>query len=110
MNVKKIAVVGAGIMGRGIAQVSAIAGFDTVLHDVSTELLDGAVARIRSALQKGVELGKVATASMTAAMERLSLETNFERATEQADVVIEAVPERIDLKLQIFARLDKACP
>jgi 3-hydroxybutyryl-CoA dehydrogenase len=105
-----VAVVGAGIMGRGIAHVAAMGGFETILNDVSGELLDKARSRIRQDLQKGVEIGKVTAEAMDATMERLSLETNLERAGEKADIVIEAVPERIDLKFEVFSRLDRACP
>lgn len=110
MNVKTVVVIGAGIMGRGIAHVSAVGGFDTVLNDVSDDLLQKAKSRIRQDLQKGVELGKVPGDAMNAGLARLSLETDLERAAKKADLVIEAVPERIDLKLEVFGRLDRACP
>ena len=105
-----VAVVGAGIMGRGIAHVAAMGGFETILNDVSGELLDKARSRIRQDLQKGVEIGKVTAEAMDATLQRLSLETSLEHAGEKADVVIEAIPERIDLKLELFSRLDQACP
>jgi 3-hydroxybutyryl-CoA dehydrogenase len=105
-----VAVVGAGIMGRGIAHVAAMGGFQTILNDVSGELLDKARTRIRQDLQKGVELGKVTSEAMETTLQRLAIETKLESAAEKADVVIEAVPERIDLKLAIFSRLDQACP
>jgi 3-hydroxybutyryl-CoA dehydrogenase len=110
MAVQKVVVIGAGIMGRGIAHVAAVGGFDTVLNDVSIDFLDKARTRVRQDLQKGVELGKVTADAMNATMERLSIETDLERAAGNAGIVIEAIPERIDLKLQIFERLDKACP
>jgi 3-hydroxybutyryl-CoA dehydrogenase len=109
MNIKTVAVIGAGIMGQGIAHVSALAGFDTVLNDISGELLQKAMARIRQDLQKGVELGKVTDASMNSALKRLAVDTSLEHSGEEADLVIEAVPERIDLKLDVFARLDRVC-
>jgi len=110
MDIKTIVVIGAGIMGRGIAHVSAAAGFNTVLNDVSDELLQKAKNRIKQDLQKGIELGKVTPDAMNAALDKLSLDTNLEHAAEKADLVIEAVPEKIELKLEIFARLDRACP
>jgi 3-hydroxybutyryl-CoA dehydrogenase len=110
MKVEKVAVIGAGIMGRGIAHVAAMGGFKTVLNDVSSDLLDKAKSRIHQDLQSGVSIGKVTPAQMSAALDRLSLETDLERAVQVADIVIEAVPERIDLKLDVFGRLDKACP
>ena len=110
MSVRTITVIGGGIMGRGIAHVAATGGFITILNDISSELLEKARERIRQDLQKGVELGKVTAEAMNSTMKRLSLETNIERAAQAADLVIEAVPERIDLKLEMFARLDKSCP
>ena len=110
MNIKTVAVIGAGIMGRGIAHVSALAGFDTVLNDISDDLLQDALTRIRRDLQKGVDQGKITNASMHSALERLALDTSLEHSGASADLVIEAVPERIDLKLDVFARLDRACP
>jgi 3-hydroxybutyryl-CoA dehydrogenase len=110
MDVQTVTVVGSGIMGRGIAHVAALGGLKTVLNDVSRDLLEKAKNVIEKDLKKGVELGKVTAESMHGTIERLSLETDLERAVQNTDLVIEAVPERIDLKLQIFERLDKACP
>jgi len=103
-------VIGAGIMGRGIAHVSAAGGFQTVLNDVSDELLQKAHAKIQADLLKGVELGKMTHADVDAALGRLRLERELGRATAEADLVIEAAPEKIDLKLDLFARLDRTCP
>jgi len=110
MEVKTIVVIGAGIMGRGIAHVSAMGGFQTILNDVSPEFLDKAKERIRQDLKKGVEIGKVTLDTMEGTLGRLVLETDLDRAAQNADVVIEAIPERIDLKLETFRRLDGACP
>jgi 3-hydroxybutyryl-CoA dehydrogenase len=109
-DVKTIVVIGAGIMGRGIAQVSATGGFTTVLNDLSQDLLQKAQGQIRNDLEKGVELGKVTGNEMEGALARLTLESSIDRAIEGGDLVIEAVPERIDLKLDLFARLDRLCP
>src|SRR5690242_20172720 len=110
MNVETVAVIGAGIMGRGIAHVAALAGFRTVLNDVSTELLEKAKQQVAEDLRKGVQIGKLDAPSMNSSLDRLSLENDLERAARTADIVIEAVPERIDLKLDVFSRLDKFCP
>ncbi|PYS54415.1 MAG: 3-hydroxyacyl-CoA dehydrogenase [Acidobacteria bacterium] len=110
MDIKAVAVIGAGIMGRGIAHVSALAGFDTVLNDVSGDLLQRAMTGIRHDLQKGVELGKLTNTGMDSVLERLALDTSLEHSVAKADLIIEAVPEKIDLKLEVFARLDRACP
>jgi 3-hydroxybutyryl-CoA dehydrogenase len=109
-DVQTIVVVGAGIMGRGIAHVSSMAGFATVLNDISDELLEKARAQIRSDLEKGVEIGKVTSVQMQETLSRLQLQANLERAGNQADLIIEAVPERIELKADLFARLDRTCP
>ena len=108
MDIKTVAVIGAGIMGRGIAHVAAVGGLRTVLNDVSMDLLERAQAAIRKDLQKGVELGKLNADAAGAALDRLGLETNLESSVSSADLVIEAIPERIDLKLELFARLDRA--
>jgi 3-hydroxybutyryl-CoA dehydrogenase len=110
MSVRTIAVIGGGIMGRGIAHVAAAGGFTTILNDISIELLEKAKGRVRQDLQKGVEIGKVSADAMNATLERLTLDTSLESAARRADLVIEAIPERIDLKLEMFGRMDKVCP
>jgi len=113
MGIKKdvsiVAVIGAGIMGRGIAHVAALGGFQTVLNDVSDELLQKAQSRIRQDLHKAVSIGKLTDSDMDAALARLTLDNNLERAAESAELVIEAVPEKMELKLDVFSRLDQAC-
>jgi 3-hydroxybutyryl-CoA dehydrogenase len=109
-DIRSITVVGAGIMGKGIAYVAAVGGFRTTLNDVSDELLQRAYSKIQVDMQKGVEIGKIAAAEATLALGRLKLERELGRATSEADLVIEAVPEKIDLKLDLFGRLDRTCP
>ena len=108
-DISTIAVIGAGTMGCGIAHVAALGGFNTVLNDVADDLLEKAQNRIRKDLQKAVEIGKIAITEMEAAFGRLTLETKMEHAAERADLIIEAVPEKIELKLAIFGRLDQVC-
>jgi len=108
-DISNIAVIGAGIMGRGIAHMAALGGLNTALNDVSTDLLEKAKNRIRQDLQKAIEIGKVTNAEMDATLARLTIETDLTRAVASADLVIEAVPEKIELKLDLFARLDRAC-
>src|SRR5439155_27281291 len=108
-DVKTVVVIGAGIMGRGIAHVSMMGGFTTVLNDVSDDLLRKAQDNIRKDLQKGLEIGKVTSSEMEQSLERLKLEGNVERAVNGADAVIEAITEQIELKLELFARLDQVC-
>jgi 3-hydroxybutyryl-CoA dehydrogenase len=109
-DVRTVVVIGAGTMGRGIAHVSAASGLTTVLNDVSEELLENARKQIRRDLEKAVESGRITTSSMEEAMSRLMLQTSLDKAVSHADLIIEAVPERIELKLDLFARIDRVCP
>jgi 3-hydroxybutyryl-CoA dehydrogenase len=107
---KTIAVLGAGIMGRGIAYVAAVGGARTILQDSEGAALEKALAEISAMLEKGVALGKVDGAAAAAAHKRLSCTRALEEAAREADLVIEAVPESIALKLEIFGKLDRAAP
>jgi len=109
-DVRTIAVIGAGIMGRGIAHVSALGGFATILNDVSIDELEKAAMQIRCDLQKSVEIGKIESTAMDATLSRLTLQPNLVGAVTDANIVIEAVPENIQLKLDLFGRLDQMCP
>lgn len=106
--VEKIAVIGAGLMGRGIAYVSAVGGFETILQDVSPQALDRALAQIRKDLDDAVARGKLEAAAAPEAFGRIVAEQELDAAA-RADFVIEAVPEEIELKLRTFARLDELC-
>jgi 3-hydroxybutyryl-CoA dehydrogenase len=105
-----VAVLGAGTMGLGIAHVAAAAGYRTPLFDVDEAALERAVARIGKNLDKGVERGKVAPETARRARELLSPVADLAAAVAEADLVIEAVPERIELKLETFRRVVAACP
>ena len=109
MEVKKVAVIGSGIMGRGIAQVCAQGGFRVKLNDINMEVLEIARGSIKGNLAKGVRLGKIKQEDMDAALGRLELDDNMESAATDVEMVIEAVPEDLELKLDIFRRLDKVC-
>jgi len=108
MDVRTIAVVGAGTMGRGIAYAAVAGGFDTVLTDVNGEILARAQTYIAETLHKARELGKW-TGDPEAALASLTLSGRLEDVG-QADLVIEAVPEDIELKVETFGRLDRAAP
>ncbi len=108
MDVKKVGVVGCGLMGRGIVEISAKAGFDVVVSEVSQDFLDKGLAAIKSSLTKAVEKGKSTEAEMKAAMDHIKGTTNMEDHKDR-DLVIEAVIENMDLKKKIFADLDKIC-
>jgi len=107
--IRQIAVIGTGTMGRGIAYLSAVAGYDTILHDVDASALDSARASIESMLKKGVEKGKVADSAARNAMQRIQLMTELEPAVRTADLIIEAVPEDLDLKKNLFSQADVIC-
>ncbi len=106
---KTIAVIGAGMMGRGIAQAGALAGYDVVLYDVADEILDTAVSRITISIDKGVTRGKTTAAVAEQAKAAFTATTSLAAAA-QADLIIEAAPEKLALKRQIFAELDAAAP
>ena len=110
MNVQRIAVLGAGIMGRGIAYVSALGGYRTVLQDASEAALEKAHADISAILEKGVATGRVAGEDAAGAQKRLSTARALEDAAREADLVIEAVPESIELKIQLFSALGRHAP
>jgi len=109
VRVETVAIIGAGLMGRGIAYASALGGFRTLIHDEVPGALDRAMNRIRKDLDEGVERGKVALAAKDEALARVGATADFDAAVAGADFVIEAVPEDIALKLRIFARLEALC-
>ncbi|HEY7410361.1 MAG TPA: 3-hydroxyacyl-CoA dehydrogenase NAD-binding domain-containing protein, partial [Vicinamibacteria bacterium] len=93
MTIETVAVIGSGLMGRGIAYAAAVGGFRTILHDVSAEALARALAQVRRDLDEGVARGKVAADDARAALERLTTDPALKGAVGGADFVIEAVPE-----------------
>ena len=109
MAIDTIAVIGSGIMGRGIAYAAAVGGFRTLLHDVSAEALDRALTHIGKDLDEGVARGKLTAADADAALRRIEAAQEMGDATCEADFVIEAVPEDMGLKLRTFERLDQRC-
>jgi 3-hydroxybutyryl-CoA dehydrogenase len=110
MDVKTIAVLGAGTMGRGIAYAAAFGGFRTDLEDVSAAQLEQALAWVRKSLDEGIERGKVTPHQKEATLANLSTAASVEAAASAADLVIEAVPEDMKLKIETFAALDKSAP
>ena len=107
MDVKTVGVIGAGTMGRGIAYAAAFGGYRTILEDVSPSMLEQAVAYIRQALDEGVTRGKVTPQQRDAAIVNLSTTAAVEDVSPEADLLIEAVPEEMKLKIEIFALCDK---
>jgi 3-hydroxybutyryl-CoA dehydrogenase len=108
-QVETIAVIGAGIMGRGIAHAAVLGGYRTILEDLLPNALRRAESEIRANLDKAVELGKVTAPDADAAFRRLEYAESVEEAVREADLVIEAVPEEMESKIEIFTLLDKIC-
>jgi 3-hydroxybutyryl-CoA dehydrogenase len=106
-EIRTIAVIGAGTMGRGIAYASALGGYRTILEDILPATLRRAGEEIRANLDQAVELGKVSAEDANAAFDRLSYATSVDSAARDADLVIEAVPEEMESKIEIFTQLDK---
>src|SRR5580658_6568968 len=97
-EVRTIAVIGAGIMGRGIAHAAAVGGYHTILEDILPASLRRAESEIRAGLDKGVELGKLTPDQAGLAMENIKFVSTPEEAARAADLVIEAVPEEMESK------------
>ncbi len=108
MEIKKVGVVGCGLMGSGIAQVAAQKGFTVAVREVNSELLAKGLKSIEGFLAKGVEKGKVTREDMGATMSRLSGTTDL-KALADCDVVVEAITENMDLKKETYRTLDAAC-
>ncbi len=108
-EVRTVAVIGAGIMGRGIAHAAALGGYRTILEDLLPNALRKAETEIRANLDQAVELGKVDAADADAAFLRLEYAGSVDQAAREADLVIEAVPEEMESKIEIFTMLDKIC-
>jgi 3-hydroxybutyryl-CoA dehydrogenase len=108
-EIKTVAVIGAGTMGRGIAHVAALGGFRTILEDLLPNALRKAESDIRANLDKSVDLGKVSADDARQAMSRMEYAGSVEQAVREADLVIEAVPEEMESKIEIFTLLDKIC-
>jgi 3-hydroxybutyryl-CoA dehydrogenase len=108
-EITQIAVLGAGTMGRGIAHVAALAGYTTNLYDVNESQLAISEKSIHRNLDKGVELGKVDAAAAAGAKERLAFENDLAAAVCDAELVIEAAPEEMELKVQLFRAVSFHC-
>ena len=110
MSIQTIAVLGAGIMGRGIAYVAALGGYQTVLQDSNRDQLENAINQVSALLEKGVATGRLADGDALDARKRLRAVGSLDEAARNADLVIEAVPEKIELKVELFAQLDRVAP
>ncbi|MCO6495414.1 MAG: 3-hydroxybutyryl-CoA dehydrogenase [Bacteroidetes bacterium] len=103
MKIEKVVIAGSGVMGSGIAQVCAMAGFKTILYDIKEELLISAEKIIQQNLSKAVELGKLTQQKESETLNQLSYTTNFE--TLKADLILEAIPEKLELKQAFFRKI-----
>lgn len=108
MDIKKIGVVGAGTMGNGIAQISSAMGCEVVMRDIKDEFVQRGLNNVKSFLAKSVEKGKLSQEDAEATVGRISITTEMNDLAE-CDLVIEAVLEIMDLKLEVFSQLDEIC-
>ena len=109
MAVEKVAVIGSGVMGRGIAHAAALGGFRVALHDVEKEALGSATRSIEKEMNKAMERGKLEEGAMEEALARIFATDDLREAASDADLVIEAAPEKLDLKLGLFEEFDELC-
>ena len=108
-EIRTIAVIGAGAIGRGIAYASALGGYRTILEDILPSSLRTAAEELREHLARAADLGTVSKPEALAAFCRLEYASTVEQAAREADLVIEAVPEELESKIEIFTLLDKIC-
>ncbi|MGV8056620.1 MAG: 3-hydroxyacyl-CoA dehydrogenase family protein [Smithellaceae bacterium] len=110
MEVKRICVIGAGLMGHGIAQVCAQGGYDVFLQDIKDEFVREGMEKIERYLQGSVERGKMDSSQAQIIMNRIKPTSDFHNAVKNADVVIEAIKEDMNIKKALFKHLDEVCP
>jgi enoyl-CoA hydratase/3-hydroxyacyl-CoA dehydrogenase len=109
-DIKKIAVMGAGDMGHGIAEVALLSGYKVALRDIEQRFVDKGLARIKESLEKLVEKQKVTEENKKAMLANIGIFVDLDAAVKDADFIIEAIPEIMDLKKQMFQALDKSAP
>ena len=109
-DVRKIAVIGAGTMGAGIAQACAAAGFPVTMRDIEQRLVDGGFRRIKEPLAKRVERGKMTQGEVDGILTKIRGAVDLKEAVAGAQVVIEAVFEKMEVKKELYAELDRLCP
>jgi len=109
-NIRKIAVIGAGVMGRGIAQVVAQSGFEVYLCDIKDEILQSAMATIKKFVNRAVDKGKLSREDAEKILNRIKTTTIVKEAVKEADFVIEAVFENLDVKKSVFKEIDENAP
>jgi len=110
MEIKKIAVLGAGLMGHGITQLAATAGFEVNMRDIEERFLSSGMEKIKWSLGKFVQKGRILEEDSKKALERIKTTLSLQEATKDVDFVIEAVPENLKLKQQVFKEIDGYAP
>ena len=108
--IKTVAVLGAGTMGHGIAHAAMVAGYQTRLYDISQTQLDIAVGQVMAILKKGVDLGKMPQGDCNITFDRLKGTTSIAEAVAKADVIVEAAPEKVDLKIALISAIEASAP
>ena len=108
LKIEKIGVIGAGTMGNGIAHISALSGFDTVLMDVKDEFVQRGFDTIQKNMDRQVKKEKISQSELEASMNRITLSTDYNQLS-ACDLIIEAATENKDIKLNIFKELDNIC-
>jgi hypothetical protein len=108
--IQRITVIGAGTMGHGIAHAALLAGYETVMYDLSADALTRGREAVDQIIRRSVELGKIAADAVMSLEKRFTTTPDLARALEDTDFVIEAAPEQIDLKLKLFADIDRLAP
>ncbi|HWZ84806.1 MAG TPA: 3-hydroxybutyryl-CoA dehydrogenase [Thermoanaerobaculia bacterium] len=108
MSIRNVGVLGAGLMGSGIAEVCAKAGYETVIREVTDDLVKKGMGRVEASLGKAVEKGKLPAADRDAAWKRITATTRLEDLAE-CDLLIEAIVENLDVKKETYAALDRIC-
>jgi 3-hydroxybutyryl-CoA dehydrogenase len=109
-NVKKILVIGSGAMGSQIGMVCSLASYEVIIHDIDEGMLEKARAQLGKRMSRNVEKGRMEQEEVDAAFDRMSFTTELENAASGVDFVIEAAVEKLDIKREIFAKLDEAAP
>lgn len=109
-QIQSITVIGAGQMGHQIAMLAALGGYETILHDVHENALNAAKEKLDVILTKWVQKGKLSEDRKLAAFSRLQYTTDLEKAASGADLIIEAVVEKLDVKQEVFAKLEELAP
>ncbi len=110
MKIKNVSVIGAGAMGLGIAQVSAMAGYQVTLNDIYEESLERAIRTIEKSLEKLTSKSKITKDERNEALSRIDTTTNLAKSCSEADLLVECVFEKLELKKEMFLKFDEFCP